>query len=86
MAEFKVFVQNTEKELWQLFDRIDRDNNGKLDKDELKEAFRRAGLAVSKARLEQFFDEVDVNDDGVITYEEWRCVASSGHLPLRELI
>lgn len=72
MAEFKVFVESTEQELRQLFDRIDRNKNGILDKDELRAAFRRAGLAISKAKLQQFFDEVDVNDDGVITFEEWR--------------
>jgi solute carrier family 25 (mitochondrial phosphate transporter), member 23/24/25/41 len=71
-AEFKVFVEHAEKELWQLFESIDRDHNGELDKDELKSAFRRAGLAISNAKLDQFFDEVDVNHDGVISFDEWR--------------
>ncbi len=71
-TEFKVFVEHAEKELRQLFESIDRDHNGELDKDELKLAFRRAGLAISSAKLDQFFDEVDVNHDGVISFEEWR--------------
>lgn len=71
-AEFKVFVQHAERELRQLFESIDRDHNGELDKTELKAAFRRAGLAISSAKLDQFFSEVDTNHDGVISFEEWR--------------
>ena len=72
VTEFRVFVEQTEKELWQLFESIDRDHNGELDKDELKSAFRRAGLAISNAKLDRFFNEVDVNQDGVISFDEWR--------------
>jgi solute carrier family 25 (mitochondrial phosphate transporter), member 23/24/25/41 len=72
LTEFKVFVDHAERELRQLFESIDRDHNGELDKGELKAAFRRAGLAISNAKLDQFFDEVDVNHDGVISFEEWR--------------
>jgi len=70
--EFRVFVEHAERELWQLFESIDRDHNGELDKDELRAAFSRAGLAISNAKLDQFFDEVDVNHDGVISFDEWR--------------
>ncbi|KAI9803386.1 MAG: hypothetical protein M1833_000905 [Piccolia ochrophora] len=70
--EFRIFVEETEKELRALFNSIDRDHNGKLDKTELQFAFKRAGLTVSKAKLDQFFAEVDTNDDGVISFEEWR--------------
>ena len=73
-SEFQVFVEHAERELWQLFESIDRDHNGELDKDELRAAFTRAGLAVSSAKLDQFFDEVDVNHDGVISFDEWRYV------------
>lgn len=57
-----------------LFDSIDKDNNGKLDKLELGAAFRSAGLTVSSHKLDQFFREVDKNNDGVISFEEWRFV------------
>ena len=70
--EFLVFVEHAEKELWQLFESIDRDNSGALDKDELRTAFQRAGLTISAAKLDQFFDEVDTNHDGEISFEEWR--------------
>jgi solute carrier family 25 (mitochondrial phosphate transporter), member 23/24/25/41 len=54
---------HTESELFSLFKSIDRDHNGKLDKGELKAAFRRAGLAVPGWKLDQFFGEVDGNHD-----------------------
>ncbi|KAH6679551.1 mitochondrial carrier domain-containing protein [Halenospora varia] len=70
--EFRVFVENTEKELLALFKSIDRDHNGKLDKGELRAAFKRAGLTVPNAKLDKFFAEVDHNHDGYITFSEWR--------------
>lgn len=72
--EFRVFVEQTEKELLKLFKSIDRDHNGQLDKSELKTAFSRAGLAVPNSKLEQFFAEVDTNKDGVISFDEWRYI------------
>ncbi|KAI4214853.1 MAG: hypothetical protein LQ351_002566 [Letrouitia transgressa] len=70
--EFRIFVEQTERELFRLFKSIDKDHNGQLDKEELKSAFGRAGLVVSNSKLDQFFSEVDTNRDGVISFEEWR--------------
>lgn len=70
--EFRTFVEQTERELQQLFKSIDRDHNGQLDKGELKSAFARAGLVVPQSKFDQFFAEVDSNHDGVITFDEWR--------------
>ncbi|KAK8148576.1 hypothetical protein G3M48_009740 [Beauveria asiatica] len=70
--EFKNFVKRADGELWSLFRAIDKDGNGKLDKAELKAAFKTAGLTVSNKKLDCFFNDMDVNHDGYITYEEWR--------------
>ncbi|PQE26919.1 calcium dependent mitochondrial carrier protein [Rutstroemia sp. NJR-2017a BVV2] len=61
--EFRVFVEKTETELLVLFESIDKDRNGRLDKEELKAAFARAGLSVSRSKLDQFFTEIDMNND-----------------------
>ena len=71
-TEFRKFVEHTEKELWQLFKSIDRDHNGQLDKNELRLAFVAAGINLPSSKLDQFFSEVDSNNDGVITFDEWR--------------
>jgi solute carrier family 25 phosphate transporter 23/24/25/41 len=70
--EFRVFVEHTEKELLALFNSIDRDHNGNLDKSELQAAFQKAGLVIPPRKLDQFFAEVDSNHDGVISFDEWR--------------
>jgi solute carrier family 25 (mitochondrial phosphate transporter), member 23/24/25/41 len=72
LQEFRTFVNHADKELWKLFESIDRNHNGEIDKDELKTAFTRAGVTISTAKLEAFFAEVDTNRDGVISYDEWR--------------
>lgn len=55
-----------------MFKAIDKDGNGKLDLAELQTAFKQAGLSVSNKRLDLFFHDMDINDDGFITFEEWR--------------
>lgn len=67
-AEFRTFVEKTETELYTLFKSIDHDNDGRLDKGELRSAFKRAGLMVPNSKLDQFFAEVDGNND-VRTYK-----------------
>lgn len=71
-SEFRAFVQATEKELLVLFHTIDNNRDGKISRDELRAALRRAGLAVPQSSLSHFFDQVDTNNDGTISFEEWR--------------
>ena len=72
--EFRIFVEAAEKQLLLLFRSIDRDKDGRLNKKELQAAFQRAGLSVPNKRLSGFFDEIDLNNDGFITFDEWRYV------------
>lgn len=71
-AEFQAFINHTESGLWRMFQSIDRNQNGEIDKSELRNAFAQSGVTVSSSRLDQFFAEVDKNNDGVISYAEWR--------------
>ncbi|DAA76956.1 TPA_exp: Uncharacterized protein A8136_7185 [Trichophyton benhamiae CBS 112371] len=71
-SEFYSFVKQAENQLWRLFQAIDHDKNGHLDKQELKDAFSNAGLTVPSSKLDQFFADVDTNRDGVISFDEWR--------------
>ncbi len=70
--EFVRFCKETERQLKALFDVIDHDKNGNLDKTEVGLAFERAGVTVSKARLDRFFGYIDKNHDGTIDFSEWR--------------
>ncbi|KAI9660271.1 MAG: hypothetical protein M1831_003579 [Alyxoria varia] len=71
-SEFRQFVQNAENQLRALFRDIDQDKNNKLTKAELREAFTASGVQVSTSKLNDFFEHVDSDHDGVISYEEWR--------------
>jgi solute carrier family 25 (mitochondrial phosphate transporter), member 23/24/25/41 len=51
---------------------MDRDGNGKLDVYELQAAFKKAGLSVSNRKLASFFDDLDRNNDGYVSFDEWR--------------
>ncbi|KAK7424224.1 hypothetical protein QQZ08_008712 [Neonectria magnoliae] len=70
--EFRRFVEQAERQLFVLFRSIDKDGNGKLSKSELQAAFKNVGLTVSNRRLVEFFDDVDLNNDGFISFDEWR--------------
>jgi len=74
--EFRAFVQATEKELLVLFRAIDKNCDGRISRDELRAALRRAGLAVPNSSLSRFFDQVDTDNDGTISFEEWRYVST----------
>lgn len=74
--EFLRFCKETEKQLWALFNSIDRDANGHLDKGELSAAFERAGVSVSQRRLDVFFSYIDRDDNGTIDFAEWRGMLS----------
>lgn len=76
-AEFRTFVQRADRKLSDLFSNIDKDGDGKLDMKELQTAFRSSGLTVSNARLGEFFNDLDHNNDGYVTFGEWRYVLVS---------
>lgn len=65
-------MRRAEKELWRLFKTIDEDKNNGLSKIELYHAFSRAGITAPHSKLDDFFSQVDANNDGVISFDEWR--------------
>ncbi|KAK4140918.1 uncharacterized protein C8A04DRAFT_39548 [Dichotomopilus funicola] len=71
-GKFRVFVETAERELLELFRSIDRDKDGRVNKAELQTAFQHAGMSVPSRRLSGFFNEIDLNRDGFITFDEWR--------------
>lgn len=76
VAEFREFVFRADEALWDLFKSIDRNHNGEIDRLELKKAFSSAGITVSSSMLDEFLAQMDRNNDGVISYNEWRYVPS----------
>jgi calmodulin len=56
------------KEVFQVFD---KDGTGDITASELGEVMRELGLNPSEAELRDLVSEVDVNNDGVISFEEF---------------
>ncbi|KAF3446670.1 hypothetical protein FNV43_RR11850 [Rhamnella rubrinervis] len=56
--------------LLNLFKSYDRDGDGKLSRDELKQAFRYLGSRWSSYRAARAFRKADCNKDGYINHEE----------------
>eukprot|EP00948_MAST-09A_sp_MAST-9A-sp1_P000428 g428.t1 len=54
------------------FELIDADGNGNIDRDELREVFRRLGREPNKDELTAMQNELDANKDGQITKDEFK--------------
>ncbi|KAJ3053908.1 hypothetical protein HK097_003098 [Rhizophlyctis rosea] len=71
-AEFEQFVKQKELELWRLFQQIDRGGDGLIQPGELRASLRSAGIDISDSEFREFLSQVDVDNDGVIDFFEWR--------------
>ncbi|GMH13806.1 hypothetical protein Nepgr_015647 [Nepenthes gracilis] len=68
--EVKVKVPVTEEQLLKIFQDCDKNKDGRLDKVELKEAFRVLGSRVPNIRACRAIHHCDNNLDGVISDQE----------------
>lgn len=69
---FERYAEEKEKELWRLFIELDADGDMRLRKEEVREACKRAGVEVKDNLLDEFIRAVDKNNDGAISFDEWR--------------
>lgn len=70
--EFEVYVAEKEEELWHLFEQIDRSGDQVLQREEVKSALRRGGVAATDKEVDQFVNAMDQDGDGQIDFAEWR--------------
>ncbi|OZJ01656.1 hypothetical protein BZG36_05562, partial [Bifiguratus adelaidae] len=68
-TEFKDYVLDKERELWQLFLQIDKSGDGRLQPEELEAALKLAGIRISEDDFMRFMDAMDVDQDGVIDFQ-----------------
>lgn len=71
-AEFQTYVVEKEEELWHLFEQIDKSGDQMLQREEVKSALRRGGIAASDKEIDQFVNAMDQDGDGQIDFAEWR--------------
>ena len=66
-------VARKQRQVAELFKEIDRDNSGKLNRDEVgKAVLAQTGKALSEYELHQVMKEIDINDSGEVDIEEFQ--------------
>jgi len=69
--------KDPEKELKDAFAVFDTDGNGSIDRKELKRLMKKLGQALTEAEVDAMMDEVDINGDGTISYEEFKSMMAN---------
>jgi hypothetical protein len=70
-GEFLILVHNYERplpedvEMREMFNALDKDRNGYIDRDELKRSFAELGLTLTDADVEAMMNEADVHTDRI---------------------
>jgi len=59
------------QECREAFDLLDNDHSGSVDRTELKQALAGAGAAVEGDLLDDIFDQLDVDGDGLVSFPEF---------------
>ncbi|TYG60282.1 hypothetical protein ES288_D07G056200v1 [Gossypium darwinii] len=70
--EFKRYMDDKELELYRIFQAIDVEHSGCILPEELSDALVKAGIQINDEKLAQFVEHVDKDNNGIITFEEWR--------------
>lgn len=69
--DFKTYMTLAEKQNAISFKNLDSKQDGMLDFEEVYNGLEHLGLEVDMERAELFFNILDVDDDGYISYDEW---------------
>lgn len=70
--EFRRYMDDKELELYRIFQAIDVEHNGCILPEELLDALLKAGIEIEDDELASFVEHVDKDNNGIITFEEWR--------------
>lgn len=68
-------LENQKEDLLQLFNKMDKNGDQRLSRDELKSGFRESGIVLSGDEFENLFMKLDTNKSGFITYTEYLTAA-----------
>ncbi|GMJ05915.1 ATP/phosphate carrier 2 [Hibiscus trionum] len=70
--DFKRYMDDKELELYRIFQAIDVEHSGCILPEELWDALVKAGIHIDDDELARFVEHVDKDNNGIITFEEWR--------------
>ncbi|KAJ8737934.1 hypothetical protein PYW08_000529 [Mythimna loreyi] len=72
LSEFIHYVKEHEKNLRLQFSHLDKNQDGKVDLEELISAFADMGIAVGKCEATKLLKRMDQDGSLTISYDEWR--------------
>ncbi|KAF5697939.1 peroxisomal Ca-dependent solute carrier [Fusarium globosum] len=75
-------MKNADDMLKRIMEEVDQNGDGKIQYN----AFKNAGLTLSTRRLTEFFDDMDLNNDGYVTFDEWRVTPEGDTLVSEETL
>lgn len=70
-----VLTQNEQHVIIKHFKAMDENNDGFLDKKELKDGFEKMGKLYNDKEIDKLFEEIDLDGNGVISYSEFLAAA-----------
>ncbi|KAE9602723.1 putative mitochondrial carrier protein [Lupinus albus] len=70
--DFRRYMDDKELELYRIFQAIDLEHSGCILPEELWDALVKAGIEMDEEELARFVEHVDKDNNGIITFEEWR--------------
>ncbi|KAK3152436.1 hypothetical protein QOZ80_2BG0158850 [Eleusine coracana subsp. coracana] len=70
--DFRRYMDDKELELYRIFQAIDVEHNGCILPEELWHALVKSRIEIDDEELVRFVEHVDKDNDGIITFEEWR--------------
>ncbi|XP_057417482.1 calcium-dependent mitochondrial ATP-magnesium/phosphate carrier protein 2 [Lotus japonicus] len=70
--DFRRYMDDKELELYRIFQAIDVEHSGCILPEELWDALVKAGIEIDEEELARFVEHVDKDNNGIITFEEWR--------------
>ena len=68
-------ASTSESALRRLFARFDKDNSGKLSRQEMKRVFVELGVKATDAEIQELVFGLDKSNDGLCSYEEFLAIA-----------
>ncbi|CAF0711259.1 unnamed protein product [Brachionus calyciflorus] len=70
--DFVDYVTRIDKKMEIIFKNLDFDNNGNIDRDEVRKGFENLGIILNDAQVDQLLKYLDKNNSLVIDWKEWR--------------
>lgn len=70
--DFVEYVTETDRKMQILFQDLDLDKNGIIDREEIKRGFENLGIFLSDAQTDKLLENIDRNNSLQIDWKEWR--------------